>query len=114
MLLAPALLAAPAPAVKGPAVEGWVYNEAGKPLQATVGLIPMSTRASSLALKSVESLGVPSKKKPGFKLPIPRAGLYLLDVRAKGHVTLQIPILLTEESVAGMDLMPHPESPRAS
>ncbi len=112
LLLAPAFLAAPAPAVKGPAIEGWIYNEAGKPLQATVGLIPMSTRASSLALKSVESLGMPSKKKPGFKLPIPKAGLYLLDVRAKGHLTLQIPVLLGEDGLVGMDLMPRPEKPK--
>lgn len=112
LLLAPAFIVAPAPAVQGPAIEGWIYNEAGKPLQATVGLIPMSSRGSSLALKSVESLGVPNKKKPGFKLPIPKAGLYLLDVRAKGHLPLQIPILLGEEGLKGMDLMPRPEKPK--
>lgn len=112
LLLAPAFLVAPAPAVQGPAIEGWVYNEAGKPLQATVGLIPMSSRGSSLALKSVESLGVPNKKKPGFKLPIPKAGLYLLDVRAKGHLPLQIPVMLGDESVAGLVLSPHPEKPK--
>jgi len=112
LLLAPAFLVAPAPAVQGPAVEGWIYNEAGKPLQATVGLIPMSTRGSSLALKSVESLGKPNKKKPGFKLPIPKAGLYLLDVRAKGHLPLQIPVMLGDESVAGLVLSPRPEKPK--
>ncbi len=112
LLLAPAFLAAPAPAIQGPVLEGWIHNEAGKPLQATVGLIPMSTRGSSLALKSVESLGVPNKKKPGFKLPIPKPGLYLLDVRAKGHLPLQIPILLGEEGLKGLDLMPHPEKPK--
>jgi thiol-disulfide isomerase/thioredoxin len=113
LLLAPAFLAAPAaPAVQGPAVEGWIYNEAGKPLQATVGLIPMFNCGSSLALKSVESLGVPNKKKPGFKLPIPKPGLYLLDVRAKGHLPLQIPVLLGEEGLKGMDLMPRPEKPK--
>jgi thiol-disulfide isomerase/thioredoxin len=113
LLFVPALLAAPlTPAVQGPTLEGWIFNEAGKPLQATVGLIPMSTRASSLALKSVESLGLPNKKKPGFKLPIPKAGLYLLDVRAKGHLPLQIPILLGEEGLKGMNLMPRPEKPK--
>jgi len=112
LLLAPAFLVAPAPAVQGPAIEGWVYNEAGKPLQATVGLIPMSSRGSSLALKSVESLGVPNKKKPGFKLPIPKAGLYLLDVRAKGHLPLQIPVMVGDESVAGLVLSPRPEKPK--
>lgn len=113
LLLAPAFLAAPAaPAVQGPIVDGWIYNEAGKPLQATVGLIPMSGRASSLALKSVESLGMPNKKKPGFKLPIPKPGLYLLDVRAKGHLPLQIPVLLGEEGLAGLELSPRPEKPK--
>ena len=113
LLLASTFIAAPAaPVVKGPAIEGWIRTEAGKPLQATVGLIPMSTRASSLALKSVESLGVPNKKKPGFKLPVPKPGLYLLDVRAKGHLPLQIPVLLGEEGLKDLDLTPRPEKPK--
>jgi|GEM_PF-2038862 len=113
LLLAPAFLAAPAaPAVQGPAVEGWIHTEAGKPLQATVGLIPMFNRGSSLALKSVESLGIPNKKKPGFKLPIPKPGLYLLDVRAKGHLPLQVPVLLGEEGLKGLELLPRPEKPK--
>lgn len=118
MLLIPAMLvAAPAkpakaPVVKGPAVEGWIYNQAGKPLQATVGLIPMSSRDSSLAVKSVESLGVAKKKKPGFTLSIPQPGLYLLDVRAKNFNTLQIPVLLGEEGLKDVKLMPRPEKPK--
>ena len=113
MFLASAALVAPAaPVAQGPAVEGWIRNQAGKPLAATVGLIPMFNRTSSLAVKSVESLGVPNKKKPGFKLPIPKPGLYLLDVRATGHLPLQIPVLLGEEGLKGLDLMPRPAKPK--
>lgn len=118
MLLIPAMLvAAPAkpakaPVVKGPSVEGWIYNQAGKPLQATVGLIPMSNRDSSLAVKSVESLGFAKKKKPGFTLSIPQPGLYLLDVRAQNHHTLQIPVLLGEEGLKDVKFTPRPEKPK--
>ncbi|MFZ1612582.1 MAG: TlpA disulfide reductase family protein [Holophaga sp.] len=113
LLLASAALVAPAaPVVQGPTVEGWIHNQAGKPLAATVGLIPMANRASSLALKSVESLGVPNKKKPGFKLPVPKPGLYLLDIRAKGYLPLQVPVLLGEEGLKGLDIMPRPEKPK--
>ncbi|MDP2876482.1 MAG: TlpA disulfide reductase family protein [Holophaga sp.] len=112
LLVSAALVAPAAPVVQGPAVEGWIHTQAGKPLAATVGLIPMSNRTVSLALKSVESLGVPSKKKPGFKLPVPKPGLYLLDVRAKGCLPLQIPVLLGEDGLKGLDLMPRPEKPK--
>lgn len=113
LLLAPVALVAPAaqPA-SGPAVEGWIHNEKGKPLAATVGLIPMARRAGSIPLKATESLGVPNKKKPGFRLPIPSPGLYLLDVRAKGHATLQVPVFLGAEGLTGLVISPVPDKPK--
>lgn len=101
-----------AQAEKGPALEGWVYTQTGKPLGATVGLIPMSKHNGSLALKSVESRPVASKKKPAFKLPLPKAGLYILDVRASKHEPLQVPVLLTEEGLKDLKFMPRPEKPK--
>ncbi|MCE1227998.1 MAG: TlpA family protein disulfide reductase [Firmicutes bacterium] len=113
LLITTALVAPPStPAVQGPVVDGWIYTQAEKPLAATVGLIPMFNRSSSLALKSVESLGMPNKKRPGYVLPVPKPGLYLLDVRAKGHLPLQIPVLLGAEGLKGLNLMPRPEKPK--
>lgn len=130
LLLAPAALASPfaqapaqptpkpakavakiAPKPAGPSVEGWILNAKGKPLQATVGLLPASKRSNPMADKTVESLGQPNRKQPGFRLPLPEPGLYLLDVRAKGHERLLVPVRIGTEALTGLELTPRAEKP---
>ena len=105
-----------APVVQGPTVEGWIYNQTDKPLAASVGLIPMSLRAQlrDNPDKVVQSLTVKSKKKPtpGFKLTGLTPGLYLINVRAKGCQTLQVPVLFGEEGLKDLSLVPRPEKPK--
>ena len=112
LILAPVALIAPAqpPAVQGPAVEGQILNQAGKPLAASIGLIPMFQRDEPFPTKAVENV-VPKnkKKKPGFQLPLPAPGLYLLDVRAKGCHPLQVPVLLGEEGLKDLEFTPVPD-----
>ena len=115
-ILASAALVAPAAQpVKGPALEGWIYNQAEKPLAASVGLIPLSLRDQSFPAKTVTSLALKSKNKkkvvPGYRLPVV-AGLYLVDVRAKGCLRLQVPVLVGENGLADLDLVPRPEKPK--
>jgi hypothetical protein len=57
LILAPAALIAlaPTPAIQGPAVEGLVLNQAGKPLPASIGLIPMFQREEPFPFKTVEN-----------------------------------------------------------
>ncbi len=115
LMLVPAALIAPAkpPVVQGPAVEGQILNQAGKPLAAAIGLIPMFQRDEPFPAKTVENTIPKSKKqKPGFRLPIPAPGLYLLDVRAKGCHPLQVPFLLTEEGVKDLEFTPIPDKPQ--
>lgn len=116
LILAPAALVAPAAQpVTGPVLDGWIYNQSEKPLSASVGLVPFSQRELSYSGKTVTSLAVKSKNKkkvvPGYKLPA-APGLYLLEVRAKGHLRLQVPVVVGENGLAGIDLMPRPEKPK--
>jgi len=116
LILASAALVAPAAQpVKGPAVEGWIYTQAEKPVSATVGLIPLSLRDQSFPTKTVTSLAVKSKNKkkviPGYRLPV-APGVYLVDVRAKGCVRLQVPVLVGENGLADLNLVPRPEKPK--
>ena len=111
LILAPAALIAPAqsPAVHGPAVEGIVLNQAGKPLAASIGLIPMFQRDEPFPSRTVANqIGKSKKRKPGFLLPASTPGLYLLDVRANGCQALQIPVILGEEGMKGIELTPVP------
>jgi hypothetical protein len=115
LILAPVALIAPAqtPAVQGPAIEGLVLNQAGKPLAASVGLIPMFQRDEPFPAKAVENVVPKNKKKQaGFRLPIPAPGLYLLDIRAKGCRPLQVPILLGEEGLKALEITPVPDKPQ--
>jgi len=100
-----------APKPAGPSVEGWVLNAKGKPLQATVGLLPAAKRGNPMADKTVESLGQPNRKRPGFRLPLPEPGVYLLDVRAKGHHRLLVPVRIGAEPLTGLEFAPRPEKP---
>jgi len=117
LILASAAIVAPAAkaqAIQGPAVDGWVYNQAGKPEVATLGVIPMSLRGDlPYPTKVVQSQVVVRKKKPvpGYKLGT-APGLYILDVRAKGCVRLQVPILVGENGIANFDLTPRAEKPK--
>lgn len=115
LILAPAALIAlaPQPAVQGPVVEGLVVDQAGKPLPASLGLIPMFQRDEPFPAKTVENVIPKNKKmKPGFKLPIPAPGLYLLDVRARGCRPFQVPVLLGEEGLKDLELSPVPDKPK--
>lgn len=112
LILAPAALIAlvPQPAIQGPAVEGLVLNQAGKPLPASVGLIPMFQREEPYPAKTVENKTAKTKKSaPGFKLPIPAPGLYLLDIRGRGSRSIQVPVLLSEEGLKGLEFTPVPD-----
>ncbi len=100
-----------APKPAGPSVEGWILNAKGKPLQATVGLLPAAQRTNPMGDKTVESLGQPNRKQPGFRLPLPEPGLYLLDVRAKGHERLLVPVRIGTEPLTGLELTPRAEKP---
>lgn len=111
LILAPAALVflAQTPAVQGPVVEGQVLNQAGKPIPATLGLIPMFQRDEPFPAKIVENRTVKTKKSgPGFTLPVPAPGLYVLEVRARGSKVLQLPLLLGEEGLQGLELTPIP------
>lgn len=115
LILAPAALIAPAlpPAVQGPTVEGLVVNQVGKPLPASIGLIPMFQRDEPFPTRTVENRTVGSKKKkPGFQLPVPTPGLYLLDIRGRGSRTVQVPVLLGEEGLKDLEFAPVPEKPQ--
>ena len=112
IILAPAALIAPAqqPAVQGPTVEGLILNQAGKPLPASIGLIPMFQRDEPFPARTVENQLLKSKKKtPGFKLPIPAPGLYVLDIRGRGCLPVQVPVLLGENGLKGIEITPIPE-----
>ena len=81
VVLAPAALVvlAPPSAVQGPAIHGLVVNQAGKPLPATLGLVPMSQREELFPSKTVENRTARTRKAgPGFELRAPAPGLYLL------------------------------------
>ena len=111
-ILAPAALVALPPTAATPAalVEGLVRTQAGKPLPASVGLIPMARRDEPFPARTVENLTVKTKKAaPGFRLPIPVPGLYLLDVRGRGCRPLQVPVLLGAEGLKDLELAPLPE-----
>ena len=115
LILAPAALIAPAlpPAIQGPTVEGLVLNQAGKPLPASIGLIPMFQRDEPFPMKTVENQLIKSRKKtPGFQLPIPAPGLYLLDVRGRGCQPIQVPVLLGENGLKGLEFTPVPDKPK--
>jgi len=115
LILAPAALIAlaPQPAVQGPTVEGVVVDQAGKALPASLGLIPMFQRDEPFPTKTVENVIPKNKKtKPGFKLPIPAAGLYVLDVRARGCHPFQVPVLLGEDGLKDLELTPVPDKPK--
>lgn len=115
LILVPAALIAPPqqPAVQGPTVEGVVLNQAGTSTPASIGLIPMFQRDEPFPAKTVENVVPKSKKsKPGFKLPIPTPGLYLLDVRARGCRPFQVPMLLSEEGLKDLELTPVPDKPK--
>jgi hypothetical protein len=112
LILAPAALVAlaPQPAIQGPLVEGLVLNQAGKPLPASIGLIPMFQREEPFPMKTVENQVVKSKSKtPGFQLPIPAPGLYLLDIRGRGCQPIQVPVLLGENGLKGLEVTPVPD-----
>ena len=115
LILAPAALIAPAqqPALQGPTVEGLVLNQAGKPLPASIGLIPMFLREEPFPTRTVENKIISSrKKKPGFQLPIPAPGLYLLDIRGRGCSPIQVPVLLGENGLKGLEITPMPDKPQ--
>ncbi|HWQ07816.1 MAG TPA: hypothetical protein VN436_01865, partial [Holophaga sp.] len=58
----------------------------------------------------VENRTVKSGKAgPGFRLPVPAPGLYVLDVRGRGCRPLQVPVLLDEQGIKGLVLTPAPE-----
>jgi hypothetical protein len=112
IILAPAALIAPAqpPAIQGPTVEGLILNQAGKPLPASIGLIPMFQRDEPFPSRTVENQLLKSKKKtPGFQLPIPAPGLYVLDIRGRGCRPVQVPVLLGENGLKGIEITPIPE-----
>jgi hypothetical protein len=112
LILAPAALIAPAqqPAVQGTIVEGLILNQAGKPLPASIGLIPMFHRDEPFPARTVENQTVKTKKAgPGFRLPIPAPGLYLLDIRGRGCRPVQVPVLLGEEGLKNLEITPAPE-----
>ena len=97
--------------VEGPAIEGWITNQAGKPQAAKIGLIALSQRGDvSYPSKVVVSAAVKSKKKaaPGYRIAA-APGLYLLDVRANGFERLQIPVLVGEDGLKDVDLTLRPE-----
>lgn len=98
-----------APKPTGPALEGWIRDGKRKPLQATVGWLPASERDNPAPAQTVESLGQPNRKQPGFRLPLPEPGLYLLDVRVKGYERLQVPIRVGTEPLTGLEFKPRPE-----
>lgn len=111
LILAPAALIAPAqpPAIQGPTVEGLVLNQAGKPIPASIGLIPMFQRDEPFPFKTVENRLVRSKgKKPGFQLPSSAPGLYILDIRGRGCLPIQVPVLLGENGLKGLEITPVP------
>ena len=117
LILAPAavIALAPAAAVQGPALEGQVLGQTGKPLPASLGLIPMFMRDEPFPTKTVENVIPKGKKgKPGFTLPIPAPGLYVLDVRARGSQPLRLPLLLTADGLKGLELSPAPEKGEAA
>jgi len=92
--------------VEGPAIEGWITNQAGKPQAAKIGLIALSQRGDvSFPSKVVVSAAVKSKKKvaPGYRIAA-APGLYLLDVRANGFERLQVPVLVGEDGLKAVDL----------
>jgi len=111
VVLAPAALVvlAPPSAVQGPAIHGLVVNQAGKPLPATLGLVPMSQREELFPSKTVENRTARTRKAgPGFELRAPAPGLYLLDVRGRGCRPFQVPVLLGEEGLQDLRLAPVP------
>lgn len=115
LILAPAALIAPAQptVIQGPTVDGLILNQEGKPLPASIGLIPMFQRDEPFPAKTVENAILKTKKaSPGFKLPIPAPGLYILDVRAKGCLPIQVPVLLDQGGLKGLEFTPVPDKPK--
>jgi hypothetical protein len=83
-----------------------------KPLPASIGLIPLFQRDEPFPAKTVENqIVISKKKKPGFRFPIPAPGLYLLDIRGRGCLPFQVPVLLGEEGLKGLEITPVPEKP---
>lgn len=111
LVLAPAAIIAFAqsPAAQGPMIHGLVLNQAGKPLPASIGAIPMFQKDEPFPSRTVENRTVKAKKaNPGFALRVPAPGLYVLDIRGRGCRPLQVPVLVGEEGLKDLEITPTP------